>query len=555
MKILLIQPPIQDFYETQLRLQPIGLAYLKSSLKKHHPEVEVIIRDYHTGYGRKTLRWPKELEYLREYYPILDRSPFSTFHNYYHFGASFDLIGEDVARIQPDLVGISCLFTPYFREALEVSKRVKSLGDIPVLMGGSHVSAVPETVLQHASVDFVICGEGEKSIVDFVSFIKGERPIEEVGGLGYKINSGGLQFNPIKENFDIGELPYPDLSSFSLATYRMGHRPLAFIITSRSCPHKCSFCSVHLTFGHRYRRRSPDDVLREIELRYEQGYRVIDFEDDNLTFYKDEMKRLCADLIQRFPYREMQFVAMNGISYLSLDDELLELMWQAGFTHLNLALVSSDKVVRETTKRPHTLEAYVRVVHKAHSLGFQIVSYQILGLPNETLDSMMQTLAFNIRLPVLLGASIFYLTPQSPMALQLGSSLSELDHFKSRTTAIANETQVFSRQDIYTLFIVNRIFNYLKGLSLERDQSLSELFVERRDDCGLALLSDCLKSGALDFINRQGRFPNLKFNTELLLKTMVQAQFVTTQEGHRIKLDELGRPEQPIGSMSLICQI
>ncbi|MBK9040319.1 MAG: hypothetical protein IPL83_14350 [Bdellovibrionales bacterium] len=64
----------------------------------------------------------------------------------------------------------------------------------------------------------------------------------------------------------------------------------------------------------------------EIELRYEQGYRVIDFEDDNLTFYKDEMKRLCGALIERFPNREMQVVAMNGISYLSLDDELLELM-------------------------------------------------------------------------------------------------------------------------------------------------------------------------------------------------------------------------------------
>lgn len=547
MKILLIQPPIQDFYETQLRLQPIGLAYLKASLKKYHPEVEVIIRDYHTGYGRQTLRWPKELEYLHEYYPMADRSPFSTFCNYYHFGASFNLIADDIARIQPDLVGISCLFTPYFREALEVSKRVKSFRNIPVLMGGSHVSAVPESVLPQDSVDFVICGEGEKSIVDFVSFLQGKLAITEVGGLGYKIN-GELQFNPIKENFEIGDLPYPDLGSFSLETYKYGERALAFMITSRSCPHRCSFCSVHLTFGHRYRRRSPDDVLREIELRYEQGYRVIDFEDDNLTFYKDEMKRLCGALIARFPNREMQFVAMNGISYLSLDDELLELMWKAGFTHLNLALVSSDKLVRETTKRPHTLESYIRVVNKAHSLGFQIVSYQILGLPNEDLDSMMQTLAFNVRLPVLLGASIFYLTPQSPMALKLGNSLSEVDHFKARTTAIAYETQSFSRQDIYTLFIVNRIFNYLKGLKLERDQVLSDLLVDRQDDVGLALFSDCLKSGVLYFINRLGRFPNLKFKTEFLIKIMEQAQFVTTQDGHKIELDELGQIDQKMGS-------
>ena len=103
-----------------------------------------------------------------------------------------------------------------------------------------------------------------------------------------------------------------------------------------------------------------DNVLEEIELRYRQGYRVIDFEDDNLTYYKKTFKELCRQLILRFPAREMEFVAMNGISYLSLDDELLELMHQAGFSHLNFALVSSDKTVRETTKRPHTLEAYLK---------------------------------------------------------------------------------------------------------------------------------------------------------------------------------------------------
>ena len=98
---------------------------------------------------------------------------------------------------------------------------------------------------------------------------------------------------------------------------------MTFMITSRSCPHKCSFCSVHTTFGTNYRRRSLENVLEEIELRYQQGYRVIDFEDDNLTYYKSTFKELCRRLIARFPNREMEFVAMNGISYLSLDEELL----------------------------------------------------------------------------------------------------------------------------------------------------------------------------------------------------------------------------------------
>ena len=102
----------------------------------------------------------------------------------------------------------------------------------------------------------------------------------------------------------------------------------------------------------------------------------------------------------------------------SLDDELLDLMRQAGFMQLNLALVSSDTTVRETTKRPHTLAAYLHVVRKAFQVGLQVVSYQILGLPNENLASMVQTLACNARLPVLLGASPFtrHRTLPSPAA-------------------------------------------------------------------------------------------------------------------------------------------
>src|SRR4029077_7569780 len=137
---------------------------------------------------------------------------------------------------------------------------------------------------------------------------------------------------------------------------------------------------------------------------------------------------------------------------------------------LNLALVSSDKAVRETTKRPHTLQSYLKVVHKAHQLGFKIVSYQILGLPNESLESMIQTLAFNARLPVLLGASPFYRTPASPIAR--GLELSERDYIRARLTALAIETEGFRREDLYTLFATTRIINFLKGLPLVASANL-----------------------------------------------------------------------------------
>ena len=59
MKVLLIQPPVQDFYDTDVRLQPIGLCYLKAAVKKHIPDIDVIIKDYHGGCGRRTVAIPK----------------------------------------------------------------------------------------------------------------------------------------------------------------------------------------------------------------------------------------------------------------------------------------------------------------------------------------------------------------------------------------------------------------------------------------------------------------------------------------------------------------
>jgi radical SAM superfamily enzyme YgiQ (UPF0313 family) len=542
MKVLLIQPPVQDFYDTDVRLQPIGLCYLKAAVNKYLPEVEVIIKDFHAGCGRKTVKIPQELKYLTDYYPVADKSPFSTFHQYYHFGRSFDEIETEIAEILPDVVGISSLFTPYYREALEVAERVKRRLKIPVVMGGSHASAVPASLLVSPHVDFVIRGEGEKPLVEFLKYLNGERSIEEVPNLAYK-RSGEFVLNPIENNFPIDELPFANLNDFTPDNYRYATKPMTFMITSRSCPHKCSFCSVHTTFGTNYRRRLLDNVLAEIDLRYQQDYRVIDFEDDNLTYYKNTFKELCRRLIARFPNREMEFVAMNGISYLSLDDELLELMRQAGFSQLNLALVSSDKTVRETTKRPHTLESYLKVVHKAHHLGFKIVSYQILGLPNESLESMIQTLAFNARLPVLLGASPFYRTPASPITR--GLALSERDYIRARLTAMAVETDGFRREDLYTLFATTRIINFLKGLPLVASANLVDLlnqpWHDRRTRIGCELLRLLAKNHKLYFWRRQGLAENQKFKADIFVEVLSQAAQVACLNGKQIAVKEFVR--------------
>ena len=181
---------------------------------------KVIIKDYHGGCGRRTVTIPRELRYLTDYYPVADKSPFSTFHQYYHFGKPFDEIESEIAEIRPDVVGISSLFTPYFREVLEVAGRVKKRFDVPVVAGGSHASAVPESLLSSPNVDYVIRGEGEKAFVEFLRYLKGQKRIEEVPNLAYRKNAE-IALNPLGDNFPIDELPFPDLRDLSPATYAL----------------------------------------------------------------------------------------------------------------------------------------------------------------------------------------------------------------------------------------------------------------------------------------------------------------------------------------------
>ena len=535
MKVVLIQPPVQDFYNTDIRLQPIGLSYLKSAVQMHVPEADVIIKDYHAGYRRKTIPLPAELSYLKDYYPVADKSPFSLFHQYYHFGASFDLIGTEIRDLKPDLVGISSLFTPYYREALNVARVIKDSMNIPIVMGGPHVSEAPESVLSSPAVDYVICGEGEKPFVELIRYLRGMVPLQDVPGLGYK-KDGTLHFNPVTDNYPVDQLPFPDLSDSPPARYHIAGKPLAFMITSRGCPHHCSFCSVNMTFGNRHRRRSVNNVIEEIKQRYQEGYRVIDFEDDNLTYHKDDFRELCGRLITMFPDREMKFVAMNGISYMSLDEDILELMFSTGFSELNLALVSADTSIRRKVQRPHTLDAYAGIVNKAFKIGFKTVSYQILGLPDETLESMVQTLAYNARLPVLLGASPFYRSPKAP--LSKGRHFSEEDFVRARLSALAAESDSFSREDIYTLFVSTRIINFLKGLTLPESSDLNELlhqtWTEERVRIGMELLKELMHSRTLYFQTSQGKVANRKFRTDLFLNLIQEAGSIACQNGKRI---------------------
>lgn len=540
MKILLLQPPIRDFYETVIRLQPLGLCLLKAVVMRHVPGVEVVVRDFHQGFGRKAVPFPRDLVYLKEYYAHPDLSPFSTFSHYYHFGATVEEVGQAVARERPDLVGISSLFSAYHHEALACAREIKRHLNVPVVMGGAHVSAMPQSVLMDPHVDFVVCGEGERPLVELVRAYCDGGNLASIPNLGYK-RDGAPVLNPMAPNYPLEDLPPADLSDLPRERYVFEKRPLCSLVTSRGCPHRCAFCSVRSASGSAYRRRPSEQVLAEIRKRYKEGYRVFNFEDDNLTYHEDGFRRILEGCIGEFPEGETQLLAMNGISYLNLDRTLLGLMRRAGFHHLDLSLVSAAEATLARMRRPHSLEKYLEVIEEAHALGLPIVSYQILGLPDEPPAEMISTMALMARLPVIIGASVFYLTPGCAIAAQFPPP-DPGDLTRARSTAMAWASGHASRDDLYSLFITARIINFLKGIRVGlRRSTLAEALEGARTSgqrgrIGADILTRLLAEKRLYAATGRGLRPRSRFKSEVFFRVWDEAGYIRTRQGGLIVL-------------------
>jgi anaerobic magnesium-protoporphyrin IX monomethyl ester cyclase len=263
-KILLIQPPFEEFYRTSIRTQPIGLAYLAASLKRKGHEVEIL--DCQTE-KRKSTPIPSELSYLKDFYPFNDRSPFKLYTGYYHFGMEWEEIGQRIRNSKADAFGISSSFTPYHGEALKIAQIIKNSDRRKIVaIGGAHVSCDPEGVLKSPFVDFVVLGEGEIRFTSLLEEIgKGRlNRIEQIDGIGYR-RDGEVRINPI-QNFiqDLNSLPHPARELLDLDRYRIGKKRSTMIITSRGCPHRCAYCSAHLVMGPFFRPRTPEAVLKEM---------------------------------------------------------------------------------------------------------------------------------------------------------------------------------------------------------------------------------------------------------------------------------------------------
>jgi len=467
MKILLIQPPVEDFYQTSLRTMPVGLLYLAASLRCAGIDVEIL--DCQATMHKYVLEVPPEFAYLKRYYQPGNLSPFKLFSHYRHYGLAWEEIRECIRQAQADVIGISALFTPFYREALHVAALAKAVDPTrPVIMGGAHVNACPEQVLADPHVDFVVLGEGERTLPELVSALRDNRhaAISGICGVGYKTRGKLLVPEHGDLIADIDTLPLPARDLIEPARYTLGGKRLTMLITSRGCPYHCTFCSIFLTAGRQFRTRFLSSIIHEMRLCYEHfGTEIFDIEDDNFSFDQKRATAILGAIREEFGDQGIELLAMNGISAANLSESLVQEMQRTGFRALNLALVTSDKKRQRATKRPGSTPHFDRVVQQGAAVGLEMVNYLILGLPDSSLEEMLASIIHLMERPVLIGPSVFYATPGTEsyhQCLEHGL-LTSPELALQRSTCFPVETPHCTRLDLVTLFRLCRILNFIKA--------------------------------------------------------------------------------------------
>ncbi len=463
--VLLIQPPIRDFYLTAKRTIPYGLACISAALEAQGFSVGIL--DCLATSKSKPIDLPPEMDYLRDYYGKPDISPFGLFHRYRHYGYGYRHVREAAKEAAPFLVGISSLFTAYADEALAAAEAVKdALPGCTVVMGGHHPTQMPEAVMRCRAVDYVIRGEGEAALPQLAKALMHGGDVRSVPGVVARTPAGGILVSPPAECPDLDLNPLPSLHLLNRKFYRRASGGSAVVVASRGCPMGCSYCSVGGPSAATYRRRSVRSVLGEIEdavLKF--GARFIDFEDENISLDRSWFMELLNGVADRFGKAGLELRAMNGLFPPSLDEDMVKGMKRAGFTALNLSLGTTCPDQLKRFRRPDVREAFDRAVFQAGACGMSAVGYIIVGAPGQKAMDSVSDLLYLARRRVIAGVSVFYPSPGSVDYGKCEAANLLPERFSLMRSTALPLSDTTTRMESVTLLRLGRILNFMKSLA------------------------------------------------------------------------------------------
>jgi anaerobic magnesium-protoporphyrin IX monomethyl ester cyclase len=323
-----------------------------------------------------------------------------------------DLIKE-IVDIKPDYVGIS-VPTMAIKPAAIFAKELKqALPHIKSIIGGPHISAVPEATMErYPEFDIGVLNEGEYTLIELLEALNSKSGLDKVKGIVYR-ESNGLFITPQRPFIDnLDELPYPawdllpPLENYKLTATRFQDNPTASFISSRGCFGRCTFCDVGV-FGRRIRGHSSEYVLNMID-QLIKGYNVksLIFNDDTLAYNKKRLEDICKGIRERFS--SIPWSCSSRIDLMKPDT--LEMMRKSGCFQIAYGIESGVQSILDSINKGITLNQIKQVVEWTDKAGIRAKGYFMLGFPDDTVETIRETAEFAKSLP-LSDFQMTFLTP------------------------------------------------------------------------------------------------------------------------------------------------
>jgi anaerobic magnesium-protoporphyrin IX monomethyl ester cyclase len=303
---------------------------------------------------------------------------------------------EDVKKIimnkQPEVI-VSLTSTMSFLEDCNTFREIKENVDVTTILYGSHVTFLPKISLEHQGVDFIVMGEPEYIIRDFINAKEKNENYKKIRGIGYREN-GKTKINPrypFIENLD--ELPFPNRKHILQFAY---FNPLVKRVrwttasTSRGCIGRCNFCTSPSFYGKVLRMRSPENVVKELEEIKEIGYDEVFFRDETFTANQERLKKICSLILEK--HLNIDWICNARIG--TVNKETMEMMKKAGCYLIKFGVESGVQQILDNINKGIRVDMTRKTFKWAHEVGMETHAHIMLGCIGETKNTISETIKF-----------------------------------------------------------------------------------------------------------------------------------------------------------------
>ena len=317
----------------------------------------------------------------------------------------------------PDVAGVTCWTINRGSVWSLCNIFEKELPEVFLVLGGPHASLYPEHIFQKTHARAVVFGEGEETLCELLEVLEDKGDLAGVRGLAYRDKDGRIcRTEPRLQIEDLDSIPFPYYEAFKDFNFQNYNgfvglpRPTAAVITSRGCVFDCAYCGSVNFWGKKWRRRSAQNVLDELEhLVRDMGARSIYMFDDNFPVNKKRAMDICQGIIER--KLDIQWACCSHVKMVN--EELLKVMKQSGCVSIDFGVESGSDTILRNINKNQTRKDIEKAFALVHQAGIKPRAYLMVGNKGETTGTIDETVDMigTIKPHSSIGATILWLLP------------------------------------------------------------------------------------------------------------------------------------------------